>query len=204
MISTIYKLFKMTRPVNIVIAIITLLVGYTLLQHNPTLPVLILQMLGFATAIGFANIQNDILDLECDKLSHPERPLATGEVSVKAARITCYTLAAITLLCGIGDSVIQNIRFIDIVKDPEHALDFGWMGALILSFPCGSLHCFAHYSLHTTARSSVLQHSRTSQSRSFAQLRYCMPFNISLTFRTTTFLKNTCGPSSPRFHLRFC
>ncbi|SMG08989.1 UbiA family prenyltransferase [Fibrobacter sp. UWB13] len=135
MISTIYKLFKMTRPVNIVIAIITLLVGYTLLQHNPTLPVLILQMLGFATAIGFANIQNDILDLECDKLSHPERPLATGEVSVKAARITCYTLAAITLLCGIGDSVIQNIRFIDIVKDPEHALDFGWMGALILSFP---------------------------------------------------------------------
>lgn len=75
MISTIYKLFKMTRPVNIVIAIITLLVGYTLLQHNPTLPVLILQMLGFATAIGFANIQNDILDLECDKLSHPERPL---------------------------------------------------------------------------------------------------------------------------------
>ena len=133
MISTIYKLFKMTRPVNIVIAIITLLVGYTLLQHNPTLPVLILQMLGFATAIGFANIQNDILDLECDKLSHPERPLATGEVSVKAARITCYTLAAITLLCGIGDSVIQNIRFIDIVKDPEHALDFGWMGTLILS-----------------------------------------------------------------------
>jgi 4-hydroxybenzoate polyprenyltransferase len=53
----------MTRPVNIVIAIITLLVGYTLLQHNPTAPVLVLQMLGFATAIGFANIQNDILDL---------------------------------------------------------------------------------------------------------------------------------------------
>lgn len=131
----ILSLIKMTRPVNIVIAIITLLVGYTLLQHNPTTPVLILQMLGFATAIGFANIQNDILDLESDKLNRPERPLVTGQVSVKAARITCYILATIMLLCGFGDSIIQNIRFIEVVKDPEHALDFGWMGAVILAFP---------------------------------------------------------------------
>ncbi len=135
MISTLFTLFKMTRPVNIVIAVITLVVGYVLLQHNPTIPVLILQMLGFATAIGFANIQNDILDLESDKLNRPERPLVTGKVSIKTARIACYTLAAIMLLCGIGDSIIQNMRFIDVVKDPEHALDFGLMGAIILAFP---------------------------------------------------------------------
>ena len=53
MISTLFTLFKMTRPVNIVIAVITLVVGYILLQHNPTTPVLILQMLGFATADYF-------------------------------------------------------------------------------------------------------------------------------------------------------
>ena len=135
MISTLFTLFKMTRPVNIVIAVITLVVGYVLLHHNPTIPVLILQMLGFATAIGFANIQNDILDLESDKLNRPERPLVTGKVSIKTARIACYTLAAIMLLCGIGDSIIQNMRFIDVVKDPEHALDFGLMGAIILAFP---------------------------------------------------------------------
>ena len=135
MISTLCMLIKMTRPVNIVIATITLLVGYTLLQHNPTAPVLALQILGFASAIGFANIQNDYLDLESDKLNRPERPLVTRKVSIKTARITCYILAVTALLCGIGDSIIQNMRFIDIVKDPEHALDFGLTGAIILSFP---------------------------------------------------------------------
>jgi 4-hydroxybenzoate polyprenyltransferase len=135
MLSTFFTLFKMTRPVNIAIAAITLLVGYILLQHTPTAPVLILQILGFACAIGFANIDNDILDLESDKLNRPERPLVTGKVSVKTARTTCYTLAVIMLLCGIGDSVLQNVRFMEIVKDPEHALDFGWMGAVILAFP---------------------------------------------------------------------
>ena len=135
MISTLCTLIKMTRPVNIVIATITLLVGYTLLQHNPTAPVLALQILGFASAIGFANIQNDYLDLESDKLNRPERPLVTGKVSIKTARITCYILAVTALLCGIGDSIIQNMRFMDIVKDPEHALDFGLTGAIILSFP---------------------------------------------------------------------
>ena len=135
MISTLFTLFKMTRPVNIVIAIITLIVGYALLRHFPTTPVLIIQMLGFASAIGFANIQNDFLDLESDKLNRPNRPLVTGKVSIKTARITCYILAVISLLCGLGDSIVQNIRFMDVVKDVEHALDFGWMGAVILSFP---------------------------------------------------------------------
>lgn len=135
MISTLFTLFKMTRPINIVIAIITLIVGYALIQHNPTTPVLILQILGFASAIGFANIQNDYLDLESDKLNRPNRPLVTGKVSITAARITCYILAVTALLCGIGDSIIQNVRFMEVVKDPEHALDFGWMGAVILSFP---------------------------------------------------------------------
>jgi 4-hydroxybenzoate polyprenyltransferase len=135
MISTLFTLFKMSRPVNIVIATITLLVGYTLLQHNPTTPVLILQIIGFSAAIGFANIQNDILDLESDKLNRPERPLVTGEVSVKTAKITWIILMIVTLLCGIGDSTIQIVKFINIVKDWDHALDFGWMGALILAFP---------------------------------------------------------------------
>ena len=91
-------LFKMSRPVNIVIAMVTLSIGYYLLSAMPTQDMgiswttLVLQTLGFACAIGFANIQNDILDLESDKLNRPERPLVTGKVSVKAARITWIAL----------------------------------------------------------------------------------------------------------------
>lgn len=103
MISTLFTLFKMTRPVNIAIAAITLIIGYELLGHQPGFP-LIAQALAFAFAIGFANIQNDILDLESDKLNRPERPLVTGKVSVKAARIAWITMAILTLACGLADS----------------------------------------------------------------------------------------------------
>ena len=109
-------LFKMTRPVNIVIAIITLVVGYVLLNFpssyfipddcNSDLDwinwrLVFIQALAFAFAIGFANIQNDILDLESDKMNRPERPLVTGKVSVKAARITWIAMAVLMLLFGL-------------------------------------------------------------------------------------------------------
>ena len=79
-------LFKMTRPKNIAIAIITLIVGFALLKNLPSVFCLVLQSLGFAFAIGFANIQNDILDLESDKRSHREsnkkRPSCSGRISL--------------------------------------------------------------------------------------------------------------------------
>lgn len=103
MLSKLSTLFKMTRPVNIAIAAFTLIIGYELLGHQPGFP-LIAQALAFAFAIGFANIQNDILDLESDKLNRPERPLVTGQVSVKAARIAWITMAILTLACGLADS----------------------------------------------------------------------------------------------------
>ena len=100
-------LFKMTRPKNIMIAVITLVVGYMLLKNYPSIFSLVLQSLGFAFAIGFANIQNDILDLESDKMNRPERPLVTGKVSVKAARRAWIVLFVLMLLCGGGDCLIQ-------------------------------------------------------------------------------------------------
>ena len=100
-------LLKMTRPKNIVIAVITLIVGYALLKNYPSIWSLVLQSLGFAFAIGFANIQNDILDLKSDKMNRPERPLVTGKVSVKAARRAWIIMFVLMLLCGGGDSLIQ-------------------------------------------------------------------------------------------------
>ena len=101
-------LLKMTRPKNIVIAVITLIVGYALLKNYPSIWSLVLQSLGFAFAIGFANIQNDILDLKSDKMNRPERPLVTGKVSVKAARRAWIIMFVLMLLCGGGDSLIQT------------------------------------------------------------------------------------------------
>ena len=115
--SKISTLFEMTRPKNIVIAIITLVVGYMLLGFpqsyfapddcNSDLSylgwtIVLAQSLAFAFAIGFANIQNDILDLESDKLNRPERPLVTGKISVKEARKAWIVMLVLTLFFGLN------------------------------------------------------------------------------------------------------
>ncbi len=127
----------MTRPKNIAIAVLTLVVGYELLGLQPGFA-LILQALGFAFAIGFANIQNDILDLESDKLNRPERPLVTGKVSVKAARRTWITLFVLMLLCGLVDTILQNSRtfeILSIIRDLGYIYPFEWLDYIEFTFP---------------------------------------------------------------------
>ena len=105
-------LFKMSRPVNIAIAMVTLCVGYFLMGFafwkgvGIGVPNLILELLGFAFAIGFANIQNDILDLESDRMNRPERPLVRGTISLPQAKAASIAGAILTLLCGLIDSLL--------------------------------------------------------------------------------------------------
>ena len=111
------QLLKMSRPVNIVIAMVTLAIGYYLLSAMPTNAggiewiSLILQTLGFAFAIAFANIQNDIWDLETDRLNRPERPLVSGKVSITAARRTWIALLILTIICGFADSLVTKTNW---------------------------------------------------------------------------------------------
>ena len=110
-------LFKMSRPVNIVIAMVTLAIGYYLLSAMPTNEggiewiSLILQTLGFAFAISFANIQNDIWDLESDRLNRPERPLVTGKVSIAVAQKAWIILLVLTLAAGLADSILTKTNW---------------------------------------------------------------------------------------------
>ena len=114
-------LFKMTRPVNIVIAMVTLVIGYYLLGQMPTHEngitwvSLILQAFGFAFAIAFANIQNDIWDLDSDRLNRPERPLVSGKVSIKAAKSAWIVMMTLTLICGIAESLLQRASFVSAI-----------------------------------------------------------------------------------------
>ena len=107
-------LVKMSRPVNIVIAMITLVIGYYLLSALPTTTggiewiSLVLQAFGFAFAIAFANIQNDIWDLDSDRLNRPERPLVSGKVSVAAARRAWIILLVLTVAAGLADSLMTK------------------------------------------------------------------------------------------------
>lgn len=111
------SLFKMSRPVNIVIAMVTLSIGYYLLSFMPvqqggiSWASLVLQTLGFAFAIAFGNIQNDIWDLETDRLNRPERPLVNGSVSIKVAKRSWIIFLILTLACGLADSLVTRTNF---------------------------------------------------------------------------------------------
>lgn len=114
-------LFKMTRPINIAIAIITLAVGYFLLGAIPyktegiTTFSFILQCFGFAFAIAFANIQNDILDFESDKLNQPQRAIVSGKISLKAANRIWKFFFLATIACGFIESVSLKFDFTSVL-----------------------------------------------------------------------------------------
>ncbi len=111
-------IIKMSRPVNIVIAVVTLVIGYFLIGMLPfTSPVgapgnavgignLFVEMCAFAFALSFANVHNDLLDLDSDRLNRPERPLPSGKISEKGAKAAGITAAALTIACGIIDAVL--------------------------------------------------------------------------------------------------
>jgi len=54
--------------------------------------------LGIFFLVAFANAHNDIVDCEIDKINRPTRPLPSGRISIKSARITIYILFFFTML----------------------------------------------------------------------------------------------------------
>lgn len=87
----------MTRPGNALVAGAGAWAG-SLLAAGPLLPtgrvgLAILASIAFAAA---GNLRNDVLDVEVDRLAHPERPLPRGLVTTRAANLAalgCYLVA---------------------------------------------------------------------------------------------------------------
>jgi len=90
-------LLKMTRIGNIVIAIVTLAVGYFLSNGNFPISSFIADALAFAFAIAFGNIYNDLLDIETDKINQSNRPLPSGRVTLSTAKMASIVCTVITL-----------------------------------------------------------------------------------------------------------
>lgn len=119
-VSMFLEILKMTRPLNIAIAIVTLAVGYFLLCETSdefclNLVPFILQAFGFAFAIGFANIQNDILDYDSDLLNRPERALPAKRISLRCAKRAWITMFVAMIACGIAISILEPFNFIPFI-----------------------------------------------------------------------------------------
>ncbi len=104
------SLFKMSRPGNILIALLTLAVGCWISGGNVSPSVLVADMTAFAFAIAFGNVLNDVFDLSIDRISHPERPLPSGKVSVFAALISCAVSFAVAMVPALFHGVCASFH----------------------------------------------------------------------------------------------
>ena len=76
---------RIIRPVNCLIALISVLVGGWIGQRvGFSASLLFAGLIGFVVC-AFGNIFNDIKDIEIDRINNPERPLASGALTVNSA-----------------------------------------------------------------------------------------------------------------------
>ncbi|HYA69876.1 MAG TPA: geranylgeranylglycerol-phosphate geranylgeranyltransferase [Thermoplasmata archaeon] len=106
----------------------------------------LLLLAGVSTALVTAggNVLNDLLDLEGDRVNHPDRPLVTGEISVRAARILAaasFVLgAAVVIPVALVEPLVAVILVVAVVLLLSYEFQFkqaGFVGNLVVAFLTG-------------------------------------------------------------------
>jgi len=115
MIKTAVMYIKIVRPANAVIAGCATALGIWLVDTwitgarvfvTPPRSVLLLAAAAMAAA-SYGNVVNDMLDVESDRVSHPDRPLANGAMTLRAAAFLAAALALGSLACAAAASTFH-------------------------------------------------------------------------------------------------
>ncbi|MBD3418747.1 MAG: hypothetical protein GF398_01390 [Chitinivibrionales bacterium] len=93
-------LFHLIRWPNILLTSLSIALGHWLSQSNRTGFELLLLMASGMCAVSFGNTINDIMDVETDRIAHPERPLPRGDIS----RSTAWLFALSSLVAGLASA----------------------------------------------------------------------------------------------------
>jgi geranylgeranylglycerol-phosphate geranylgeranyltransferase len=104
--SNINAYIIITRPVNVILTFLVVIVGaFICVEGDDSINKILLAGLSAALTAGAGNIVNDIYDKEADKINHPERPLAKGIISTRNTWIEYFIL---TLLAIAASSLISQ------------------------------------------------------------------------------------------------
>ena len=80
--KTITGYIQLTRPVNLLIALLSIFIGgFVTGTIHPLLKLLLASFSGMLVAAG-ANSINDYYDLEIDRINKPKRPLPSGLIVI--------------------------------------------------------------------------------------------------------------------------
>lgn len=96
MMKRFFSYIKIIRPLNCVITALVVIVGGVISSTDYSIDsLLVLASLVAALTAASGNVINDLFDIEIDKIVHPNRPLAKGELEIIEVRIF-YVLLIIT------------------------------------------------------------------------------------------------------------
>jgi geranylgeranylglycerol-phosphate geranylgeranyltransferase len=107
--KTVKVYLKLLRINNALIAAITVALGFWLSESPYSGWMLVLLMVATISATGFGNVINDIQDIDSDRISHPQRPLPKGDLSIHSAKIFSVILIFISLACGFSVSITHGL-----------------------------------------------------------------------------------------------
>ena len=98
-LKIIFNFIKITRPINVFITFIVVIVAVLITQQQKIeLLTILLAAVSAAITAAAGNIINDIYDLETDKISHPNRVLVKKNISVKQVWIYYFILNTIAII----------------------------------------------------------------------------------------------------------
>ena len=115
MLSGINSLLKMCRLKNSLLAAITIIAGNFIASVNISSLHLFLDCVSMMIAVGFANIHNDLLDIETDRINRPDRPLPSGAISLKKAKIACLVTAIAPVALGFTLSLNHGLFYLALI-----------------------------------------------------------------------------------------
>ena len=97
-------LFRITRPVNAIVAGLAAIVAY-LIATGGLIPAVLYLFVIVALITAAGNVINDYFDAAIDTINRPDRPIPSGTVSLRAAQYFAPTL----FLAGLLVSILTNI-----------------------------------------------------------------------------------------------
>lgn len=107
--SNIKAVFKIIRPLNILITFLSVIVAGIIAEgYNATPLILVIAAISESLVFSAGNIINDIYDIEIDKVNRPNRVLPKGEISKQTALIV-YIL--FVLLSGFISFYVNTMVF---------------------------------------------------------------------------------------------
>lgn len=93
--------YRMSRPINVLIALLTILIAAFVTGEFRLQTTLYLACLTAVFMTSGANIVNDIFDIAIDRINKPRRPLPSGLVSIRQAWAYFYAAYALALLAAL-------------------------------------------------------------------------------------------------------